>query len=85
MKSMSSATTSFPRYPCKLSRRAVQEGSTPVDVNPESALYPICATWTKAPSLGCEIIDLLMLPPPLEMDFFRDGRFNFAGTVAIKT
>ena len=39
MEALSSATTFFPRYTSEPSRRAVQEGSTPVDVNPESAAY----------------------------------------------
>ena len=40
MYSISRSTTSLPTVPSKFPRRAVQEGSTPLDVNPDSASYP---------------------------------------------
>jgi hypothetical protein len=70
------STPEFSRLP----RNAVQEGSTPLDVNPDSASYPMCATCLKDPACGPDIMDLSILPP-FEIETFLGllEFFGFAG------
>ena len=65
--------------PCASSdfRRASHEGSTPVEVNPFSASYPMCATCMKEPWVGPEIMDLSIFPP-LEARFLDEDDLAFA-------
>jgi len=64
----------------RLPRNAVQEGSTPLDVNPDSASYPMCATCLNDPACGPDIMDLSILPP-FEIERFLGllEFFDFAG------
>lgn len=59
----------MPLFPRSL-RKAVHEGSTPLDVKPLSESKPIWATWTKEPAVGPDILDLSILD---FMDFDFDG------------
>jgi hypothetical protein len=62
----------FTPFSSKLPRNAIQDGSTFFDVNPWSASYPICETWTKEPVVGPDIIDLSILPPLPIFFFFSE-------------
>jgi hypothetical protein len=63
MNSMSFAITSLvmPELSSE-PKNAVHDGSTPLDVKPSSASYPMCATWTNDPEVGADIKDLSILP-----------------------
>lgn len=58
--------------PSKSFRRVVHDGSMLVELKPFSGSKPMCATCTKEPAVGPEIIDLSILPPLADFFFSEE-------------
>jgi hypothetical protein len=68
----SGATPALSSWP----KRTDHDGSTPLDVKPFSASYPMCATCWNEPAVGPEIMDLSILPDfDTALFFFDDVDF----------